>query len=309
MKKQFWVSMQIVLLSLFAACTSKKFDGPEYIGGQLVSGKTLNVGYDTYMRYCFQCHGVAGDGKGPASYGMNPQPRNFQQGLFKFGSVTSGELPTDEDLKRTIRYGLKGTQMLPWDLSDERLNAVVQYIKTFSPAWKTAKAGSPQSTTADPWGPEMASAAIMQGKKIYHGLAQCQQCHPHYATLAEIDAYSKEITGNGVDSLRENPELSVLQDSSYGHKFMPPDYTKSPIKSLRNGEEIASIYRVLGAGVGGTSMPAWKGMMSPKGDEAESEKNLWALSYYVHSLHQLKYNEDARKKFFTELNAKRNSKN
>lgn len=297
--------LTFALVGILAACTSKKFDGPEKIGGKWVSAKTLNVGYDTYMEYCYQCHGVNGDGAGPAAYGMNPQPRNFQQGLFKFASVTSGELPTDEDLRYTIRHGLKGTQMLPWDLSNERTDAVIQYIKTFSPVWKTAQAGTPQAVTADPWGETGAEEAIRQGRKIYHGLAQCQQCHPHYANLEEIDAYSKEITGNGVTSLRESPELSVLQDSSYGHKFMPPDYTKNPIKT---GGDVASLYKVLGAGVGGTSMPAWKGMLSPKGDEAESEKNLWALAYYVNSLHKLKYDNEARKKFMSALEAKRNGK-
>ncbi|MBS1985137.1 MAG: c-type cytochrome [Bdellovibrionales bacterium] len=292
----------VATIATLSGCMSQTFDTPQKLGGKWVSSKTLNLGHDTYMNYCMQCHGISGEGNGPASIGLNPQPRNFTQGIYKFASVTSGELPLDEDLKHVIRNGLRGTPMLPWDISDERLEAVVQYIKTFSPVWKTQTAGTPQKLTPDPFGAERASEAIALGKKVYHGMAQCYTCHPTYASLKEISAYSKEMTGNEVSSIRENPELSVLQDSSYGHKFMPPDYTKIDIKT---GGDIASLYKVLGTGVGGTSMPAWKNMLSPSGNEEESEKRLWALAYYVNSLHKLKYDFEARKAFFAELNAQR----
>jgi len=295
------------LVTLFAisglsSCLSKTFDGPRKLGGKWVSTETLNLGHDTYMNHCMQCHGIAGDGKGPAAQGMNPPPRNFHQGLIKFGSVTSGELPTDEDLKHTIRYGLRGTPMLPWDISDERLDAVVQYIKTFSPAWEKGVPGTPQPATPDPFGQARASEAVALGKKIYHGMAQCYSCHPSYASQSEVDAASKELTGNDAGPLRDESWMSISQDSSYGHKFVPPDFTLMPIKT---GGDVASLYRVLGTGVGGTSMPSWKGQLSPKGDEKESEERLWALAYYVHSLHELRFDTAARNKFFSTLNAQR----
>ena len=285
-----------------AACQSDTFDGPRKLGGVWVSAETLNLGHDTYMNHCMQCHGVNGDGLGPAAQGMNPQPRNFKQGLIKFGSVTSGELPTDDDLKHTIRYGLKGTPMLPWDISDDRLNAVVQYIKTFSDVWEKQAPGKPQETTPDPWGVAKRAEAIALGKKVYHGMAQCYTCHPSYASSSEINAATKELTGNDAAPLRDGSHLSIPQDSSYGHKFVPPDFTKSSIKS---GGDVASLYKVLGTGVGGTSMPAWKDMLDPNGDKVESERRLWALAYYVRSLYELRYDLKQRDAFFAALNANR----
>lgn len=292
------------LISMLAlgACDSQTFDSPQKLGGKWVSKRTLNLGHDTYMNYCMQCHGVSGEGNGPASIGLSPQPRNFKQGIYKFASVPSGELPTDADLKKVIRYGLRGTPMLPWDISDERLEAVVQYIKTFSPVWKTQVAGTPQTKTPDPWGAAKADEAIALGKKVYHGMAQCYSCHPSFAPLNEVADASKEMTGNAVQQMRVDPQLSILQDSSYGHKYMPPDFTKSDI---RTGGDIESLYQVIGAGVGGTSMPAWKNLLSATGDEAESDKRLWAVAYYVNSLHKLKYDFQARKAFFADLNGKR----
>jgi len=296
----------IVFIATLSSCLSKKFDGPEQLGGQLISASTLNLGHDTYMQYCFQCHGMNGDGLGPAAYGSNPPPRNFQQGQFKFGSVLSGELPTDEDLKRTIRYGLRGTPMLPWDISEERLDAVVQYLKTFSPEWKTKEPGTPLVRTADPWGIQKASEAIELGKKVYHGISQCYSCHPSYAPLEYINKASMELTDNATPAMREVPHLSINQDSSYGHKYMPPDFTKNWI---RTGGDIESLYQVLGTGVGGTTMPSWKGVLSTHPDEAtrerESEERLWAMAYYVNSLHKLKFDSEARKRFFKSLNAAR----
>ena len=300
--KQLGLVIAVSSVLLTSACTSKHFKAPEYLGGKWVSAKTLNVGYDLYTSNCMQCHGVNGDGKGPASQGMNPQPRNFQQGSFKFGYVTPGELPTDDDLKRIIKYGLNGTQMLPWDISDERLDAVIQYIKTFSPVWREGKAGTVVEVSKDPWGPEHREEAILQGKKVFHGLAQCYSCHPSYATPEEVAAYSKELTGNANTEMRETPWLSINQDSQYGHKFMPPDFTKNFVKSARTPEEI---YRRLNVGVNGTAMAAWKGLLTTNGNPEDSEKNQWAVAYYVDSLSKLKFDDEGRKAFFAKLDAAR----
>ncbi len=291
----------LILLTLISltACKSNKFTSPMKLGGKWVSAEKLNHGYDIYMNNCMSCHGVLGDGKGPAHQGQYPQPRNFKDGNFKFANVAGGELPRDEDLKRTIRFGLTGTGMLPWDLQDNDLDSVVQYIKTFSPVWQTQKEGTPVAKSSDPFGAAKSAEAIELGKKVYHGVAQCYSCHASYAPLSEISAWSKELTGNAVTELRESSDLPLNQDSSYGHKYMPPDFTRNFIKT---GGEIERIYDVLNVGINGTSMPAWKGVLG--GDENESERRQWALAYYIHSLYQLKFDDAARKEFFSKLSAR-----
>ena len=297
-----FVLVLFLVIGTFTGCKSQKFSAPVKLGGKWIPAQTLNQGHDVYMNNCLSCHGVVGDGKGPASIGQMPQPRNFQQGLFKFANVTSGELPRDEDLERTIRYGLRGTGMLPWDISNSDLHAVIQYLKTFSPAWRDKVPGEPIALTPDPWGPAHAQEAILQGEKIFHGLAQCYTCHPTYDSMDKISEYSKELTGNEIKSIRTKPYLSTLLDSSYNTKVMPPDFTKSFIKT---GGEIPRIYELLGVGINGTAMPAWKGQLTTKGDEAESEKNQWAVAYYVNSLYQLKFDLQARTKFIDSLNERR----
>src|SRR5690606_29695646 len=149
-------------------------------GGVYVKANTLNLGKRIYTEYCMACHGDKGDGKGVASLGMQTPARNFTLGIMKFGDVVSGELPHDEILKTHIKRGLKGTAMLPWDLSDDQLDAVVQYIKTFAPdTWigKDKELGAKIEITKDPFGLARKGSAIEQGKLVYHMTANCQSCH------------------------------------------------------------------------------------------------------------------------------------
>jgi mono/diheme cytochrome c family protein len=45
---------------------------------------TLKHGQDVYMKRCVQCHGISGDGNGPAAASMYPRPRDYRRGIFKF---------------------------------------------------------------------------------------------------------------------------------------------------------------------------------------------------------------------------------
>ena len=92
-------------------------------------------GRTVYFEACSPCHGIRGDGRGPAATGFDPAPRNFRRGVYKFRSTVSGALPLDEDLERTVREGLPGTEMPRWKdvLSEHDVKAVVQYVKSFSP--------------------------------------------------------------------------------------------------------------------------------------------------------------------------------
>ena len=97
----------------------------------------IHGGEIAYKTYCVGCHGENGDGQGEAARFLYPRPRNFQTARFKFSSTRAGQLPTDEDLQRTILRGLEGTAMPAYPLIPQKtVDALSQYIKTFSPKWK-----------------------------------------------------------------------------------------------------------------------------------------------------------------------------
>lgn len=85
-------------------------------------GKALYHGKGT----CFTCHGVDGDGKGPAGAQLNPSPRNFQHHGF-WRHRTEGEIFW------VIKHGSPGTAMIGFGsvLSDEEIWTLIQYERTF----------------------------------------------------------------------------------------------------------------------------------------------------------------------------------
>jgi mono/diheme cytochrome c family protein len=86
-----------------------------------------------YREHCVQCHGISGDGLGPTAAFLNPYPRDFRLGKFKFKSTPLRRPPTDEDLARIIRNGIPGTAMPSFrTLSPEEVASLVDYVKYLS---------------------------------------------------------------------------------------------------------------------------------------------------------------------------------
>ncbi|AKF87432.1 hypothetical protein MFUL124B02_42730 [Myxococcus fulvus 124B02] len=305
----------LLLLVALMGCRSRSaptFEPLKLADGRVLSAETLVRGHSVYAYYCASCHGAQGDGQGPAGRGMRPVPRSFRQGLFKFGGVSVGELPTDEALKRTLRRGLHGTPMFAWDVPDADLDAVVQYLKTFSPRWKEEVPGKPLEVSADPWRGREAEA-IERGRVAYHvsgaGNAGCSSCHVAYLPRAELAALMKKAFGRDVDLSKVDPYTAQVRESDHPvevdangeptrtQKVLPPDFLFQPLRTIWPvGETVEGapytperqredLYRVISAGVGGAAMPTWKG--------AIPEENLWALAYYVQTLVMLYDTDEA----------------
>ncbi|HMO91366.1 MAG TPA: cytochrome c [Pirellulaceae bacterium] len=89
--------------------------------------------FGLYREHCAQCHGISGDGRGPTSAFLNPYPRDFRLGRFKFKSTTGRTPPTEEDLRRILVEGIPGTAMPSFKLlGEEQLDALVDYVKYLS---------------------------------------------------------------------------------------------------------------------------------------------------------------------------------
>lgn len=98
-----------------------------------VDRKQLQRGREVYHRYCASCHGNSGDGNGEAARYMQPKPRDYRKGVFKFTSTSYASKPRRQDLIRTIRRGAKGTSMpsFRW-MSYDDIEALVDYVMMLS---------------------------------------------------------------------------------------------------------------------------------------------------------------------------------
>jgi mono/diheme cytochrome c family protein len=95
----------------------------------------LAHGANVYRVQCVQCHGVEGDGRGSTAPWVNPHPRDYRPGLFKFQSVDQAknnrpnQKPLRADLYRTLVNGIEGTAMPAFNLLPEAdLEALVSYV-------------------------------------------------------------------------------------------------------------------------------------------------------------------------------------
>ena len=87
-----------------------------------------------YREHCAHCHGISGEGAGPMAVFLDPYPRDFRRGIFKFKS-TAGPLtpPTHEDLLKFVRSGNPGTAMPSFRLlDDDDLESLVHYVRYLS---------------------------------------------------------------------------------------------------------------------------------------------------------------------------------
>jgi mono/diheme cytochrome c family protein len=261
--------------ALLAACgEAAPFKEPQRLGGVLVPAGVLNRGWAGYRRACRTCHGEKGDGQGPTGFHLSPPPRDFTRGLFKFAAVPAGTLPRDEDLRRVVKGGLGGTAMLAWYVPDAEVDEIVQYLKTFSPRWREEEPGEAIVPGPDPWAGRPAEGAA-RGRIVYHALARCAACHPAHAEPEEIAAMARAL-GRPPPEPRPRPREPLATPSDYGAPIRAPDFTRDDLRSVRPRTRLPDLYRVIAAGVGGTSMPTWKGALP--------EEDLWAMAHYVASL-------------------------
>jgi mono/diheme cytochrome c family protein len=83
-----------------------------------------------YRRHCVHCHGITGDGRGPTASFLNPYPRDYRRGVFKFKSTYTAAKPTDDDLSRVLHEGAPGTSMPSFALLPKaEIEALVEYVK------------------------------------------------------------------------------------------------------------------------------------------------------------------------------------
>jgi mono/diheme cytochrome c family protein len=96
----------------------------------------LAKGKETFKMICATCHGESGKGDGPGGQGIQPPPRDFTKGDFKFDANKNGKVGEDADLKLVISKGAAefggSPLMTPWAgaLSDTDIDNVIAVIRS-----------------------------------------------------------------------------------------------------------------------------------------------------------------------------------
>ncbi len=220
------------------------------------TNESIEAGRILYMKKCQYCHGIDGDGEGPAAPFLDPPPRDHTRARYKIISTEASELPTDQAIYDVILNGIPDTSMPGWpSLSKKEIWQLVYYIKTFAErfAWykeikkvpKIVKIGNPLPATR---------RSIERGRQIYMKKLECWKCH------------GKGGRGDGPSA------LELFDEWEYPIK--PTNLTK-PWK-FKMGSTEEHIYRGIITGIAGTPMPSFK--------TGNKDEELWDLTNYVKSL-------------------------
>jgi mono/diheme cytochrome c family protein len=207
-----------------------------------------------YGRYCVGCHGPEGNGEGENAPWLDPRPRDFTEATFRWRSTPTGTLPTDEDLFNTITRGIVGTLMPTWrPLTPQDRIDLLAYIKTFSPKWKTQKAGTPIEIPPEP--PETIDS-VLHGRQLFDQM-QCWKCH-------------------GPEGRGDGPSAPTLTDDK-NLPIKPYDFHDGT--RFRCGETNQDLYKIFMTGLDGTPMPSFADQLKPN--------DAWDLVHFLRTLQPL----------------------
>ena len=251
----------------------------------------LALGRDVYTAQCAGCHGTTGDGQGPAAPHLNPPPRDYRNGVFKFTSTPRGSKPRRDDLRRIVTYGAKGTSMPAFRFMPEiEREAVIDYVQTlaargeleinlvreatdelteeedFDPAtvaeyvtdidasWSRAEEELVRPMTVNPAKtPETVRDGALAFAEMY-----CVKCHNRDAAGSKSADVGQDIWGRTADPA--NLAMGMLH----------------------GGRRPEDIYRRIYSGINGTPMPASKDPNSAAGETPERRSDrIWHLVHFV----------------------------
>ncbi len=258
---------------------------PKLIGGDEKEQELLKHGAEVYRRNCLPCHGVTGDGNGPAAAYLTPRPRDYRLGVFKFTSTPYGYKPRREDILRTLQRGVVGTSMPSFRLLPKRdLDAVTDYVLALAHRGELerllAAHADSEGELDDETTQTLVEAIESQWQQANGNVVEPETKMPpiteeSIAAGAEIFQKRECFKCHGRDGRGGLAGGIEVGNDAWGNKDPAADLTSG---MLHGGQSPLDIYRRISSGINGTPMPAFKESF------AQSPDDIWHLTHYVLSL-------------------------
>ncbi len=268
---------------------------------------TLAASAELYRQQCFHCHGAEGGGDGSTSRFLDPRPRDYRPGKFKFTPLSGKAHPRHEDLFRVLAEGVYTTAMPSFRrFSDAQLHGLVDYVQLLSVRGETEllmigfyepdegitfdNVRENYELVVDRWReaqdklityegevPETTRERIEHGRWLFmttgeKGGANCVSCHGANGRGDGVSAFERDAQGN----------LVRVKDD-WGNEIKVRDLTRGV---FRFGRRPIDLYRRIYAGINGTPMPEHFGMtITENGTQRTvNEDDIWDLVFFVRSI-------------------------
>lgn len=248
---------------------------------------------ELYRQHCLHCHGSEGGGDGPTARFLNPLPRDYRHGTFKFTAVGKS-VPRRADLFRVLDEGVTGTAMPSFRrFSKSQIHGLVDYVRllsmrgmverslvatfaeessltsgdvitAYSDVWEKWKNAESKVLVFDGEVPHPSAASIARGKELFMDAksANCFSCH------------GPEGRGNGVSAFAADPDdptrIKPTYKDDWGHDVIPRNLRYG---IFRGGRRPIDLYRRIKNGIAGTPMP--------EAPSSLTSDDIWALVHYV----------------------------
>ncbi len=263
-----------------------------------------------YRQQCYHCHGAEGGGDGVTSRFLEPRPRDYRKGIFKFTPLRGKARPRHEDLFRVLTDGIYTTAMPSFRrFTDAQLHGLVDYVRLLAVRGKTEdnlvaffaadegfhfdnvkenyldevekwREAPEKLITYEGEIPRPTPERVEHGRYLFttpgdKGGANCASCH------------GVGGRGDGASAFEADPEnpgqLRRVRDD-WGNPILVRDLTRGV---FRFGRRPIDLYRRIYAGINGTPMPEHFGMTikDPDGTQRPlSEDDVWDLVFFVREI-------------------------
>lgn len=252
---------------------------------------TLKLGHQVYTQRCAGCHGTTGDGQGPAGAHLNPPPRDYRKGIFKFTSTPRGSKPRREDLRRIVHYGAKGTSMpaFRW-LPEEEREAVIDYVQVLASRGELELALIQESEfeldEEDDFDPEYVAEFAQDISDSWdradEELVRAVTVNPpvtedtvHDGAVAFVEMYCVKCHNRDA----AGSKTADVGEDVWGRIAYPANLS---LGMLHGGRRPIDIYRRIYSGINGTPMPSSKDPNTVINEtEEERSDRIWHLVHFV----------------------------
>lgn len=264
-----------------------------------------------YRQQCWHCHGTAGGADGSTAPYLNPLPRDYRRGIFKFTALKDKARPRHTDLFRVLAEGVYLTAMPSFRrFSDAQLHGLVDYVTLLAKRGETEillvdeydpDEGLPLETVQETYAfvterwtqgedavirydgevPHATPERIAHGRELFLDpkQANCVQCHGEHGR----GTYDTPRPPSAWERNAATGELEVVKDD-WGNPIEVRNLSRGV---FRFGRRPIDLFRRIYAGINGTPMPAHFNMQITEPDGTQrplGEDDIWDLVHYVRSL-------------------------
>lgn len=263
----------------------------------------LSDSAELYREQCLHCHGVEGGGDGPTSSFLDPRPRDYRKGIFKFTAVKDKARPRRQDIARVLEMGVYATAMPSFKrfslaqreglvdyvrllavrgevehrvvatYKDEEALSTDAFTEAYKDVWDKWQEAKTKVVTFDGVIPAPTPALLERGRELFNDAKKgnCASCHGERGLGDGVAAFKLDDQGKRVPAYQDD----------WGHPIIPRNLRQG---LFRGGRRPIDIYRRIYAGINGGPMPAIGESKDAQGNPLLSSDDMWAMVHYVRSM-------------------------